>query len=86
MLLVLGCVLSLAFLCILIPVLEGWLAILLLRLQFKSEDMAWFIVLNILAIVLLPVIIALGRQILVSKRQLELTRDKSEIQQEGVNN
>jgi len=69
---VLTCILSLAFLCVLIPVLQGWVAILLLQLKFGGEDVAWFIVLNMLTVVLVPALILVVRRTLALKRGFEL--------------
>lgn len=78
---ILGYVLFLALLCVLIPVLEGWVAILLLRLEFKGEDTAWFIVLNVVAVVLLLAII-LVRSLMPKKSNLDLIQDRPKGQQE----
>jgi hypothetical protein len=77
---VLGYVLFFALLCVLIPVLEGWVAILLLRLEFKSEDIAWFIVLNVVAVALLLAIILVRS--LMSKKTTWSRSDTRETQQE----
>ncbi len=80
----LGYVLFLALLCVLIQVLEGWAAILFLQLEFKSEDIAWFVVLNMVAAVLLLIIILVRRQNLMSKIQLRqgLTQNRPDNQQQ----
>ncbi len=70
-LLILSLVLLLAFVCVLLLVLEGWIAVFLLGIENNEGGLGGFVVFNILAVALFLLLMLVGCRLLRARKRPE---------------